>query len=347
MNIEKILDALKRTNEAKIVVFGDYCLDKYLYSDPAEDDVSVETGMPAWQIYAKSIASGVGGTITNNLCALGANVICVGAIGDDGEGYEVMKALRERGADTSYMITDPDICTATYIKPMRKTENGWKEDIRLDFRNRSFGSERLWDALVESFKKALEKCDAAIVTDQFFERNTGVVSDSVREAVNKIAAENPEKPILVDSRAFAAEFKNMYVKCNNYELMKYCGMAGSPENFVDIKNGGEKLKSMTGRPVFITRNKDGIAVFENELVCVPAYPPKGEIDVCGAGDASNAGIALGLSLGLSCAEAAVIACAVSSVTIEQIGTTGTSTPTQASERAKAIFEMYLKQEEKL
>ena len=51
MNIEKILDALKRTNEAKIVVFGDYCLDKYLYSDPAEDDVSVETGMPAWQIY--------------------------------------------------------------------------------------------------------------------------------------------------------------------------------------------------------------------------------------------------------------------------------------------------------
>ena len=340
MRIDKIIDALSRTNEAKIVVFGDYCLDKYLYSDPAEDDVSVETGMPAWQIYSKSIAAGVGGTITNNLCALGAKVICVGAIGDDGEGYELIKALRERGADTSYMITDDSICTATYTKPMRKTENGWKEDVRLDFRNRSFGSDELWAKLTDSFKRAVESCDAAIITDQFFERNTGVISDGVREAVNEFAREHPEKPILVDSRAFAAEFKNMYVKCNNYELMKYCGMPGSPENFDDVIAGGNKLKEMTGRSVFITRNKDGIAVFDDGLTSVPAYPPKGEIDVCGAGDASNAGIALGLALGLTCAESALIACAVSSVTIEQIGTTGTSTPAQAKERALAIFEMY-------
>lgn len=340
MNIEKIIDALSRTEEAKIVVFGDYCLDKYLYSDPAEDDVSVETGMPAWQIYSKSIAAGVGGTITNNLCALGAKVICVGAIGDDGEGYELMKALRERGADTSYMITDDSICTATYTKPMRKTESGWKEDVRLDFRNRSFGSDELWGKLSDSFRRALEVCDAAIITDQFYERNTGVISDGVREAVNELALKYPEKPILVDSRAFASEFKNMYVKCNNYELMKYCGMSGSPEDFEDVVAGGKKLKEMTGRTVFITRNKDGIAVFDNELTSVPAYPPKGEIDVCGAGDASNAGIALGLALGLSPAEAAVIACAVSSVTIEQIGTTGTSTPEKAKERALAIFEMY-------
>lgn len=340
MNIEKIIDALGRTNQSKIVVFGDFCLDKYLYSDPAEDDVSVETGMPAWQIYSKKMAAGVGGTITNNLCALGAQVICVGAIGDDGEGYELIKTLRERGADTSYMITDPKICTATYTKPMRKTENGWKEDIRLDFRNRNFGSEKLWNSLMESFKAALEVCDAAIITDQFYERNTGVISDGVREEVNSLAAKYSNKPILVDSRAFAAEFKNMYVKCNNYELIKYCKMKGSSENFEDIKKGGEILKSMTGRPVFITRNADGIAVFEDGVDTVPAYKPTGEIDVCGAGDASNAGIALALSLGLNCVEAAMVACAVSSITIEKIGETGTATPDQTIERVKAIYEIY-------
>ena len=72
---------------------------------------------------------------------------------------------------------------------------------------------------------------------------------------------------------------------------------------------------------------------------VPAYPVEGEIDVTGAGDASNAGIILGMTLGLTPREAAVIACAVSSVTIQQLGTTGTATPEQALERVRAIGEM--------
>jgi hypothetical protein len=66
---------------------------------------------------------------------------------------------------------------------------------------------------------------------------------------------------------------------------------------------------------------------------------EGEIDVTGAGDASNASIILGLTLGLTPAEAAVIACAVSSITIQQLGTTGTATPAQAMERVRAIGEM--------
>ena len=42
---------------------------------------------------------------------------------------------------------------------------------------------------------------------------------------------------------------------------------------------------------------------------------------------------------LTPAEAAVIACAVSSVTIQQLGTTGTATPEQAMERVHAICAM--------
>lgn len=338
MDLQKILDAIQGASTRRILVFGDYCLDKYLYTDPAEDAVSVETGMAAWQIYRKSISPGAAGTITNNLCALGVRVVCVGAIGDDGEGFDLLKALRQRGADTTHMITVPEVCTATYVKPMRLQPDGsWKEDIRQDYRNRSFGTQALWDQLIVHFKEALSSCDAAVISDQFFERNTGVVGDCVRDAISEIARQHPDKPILVDSRSFASEFKHMYVKCNNYELMKYCGMDGDPDNETDLIRCGKQLQSGTGRPVFITRNAKGILVFEDGQTAIPAYPPKGEIDVTGAGDASNAGIALGLSMGLSCAEAALIACAVSSITIEQLGTTGTSTPEQAQERAKAIW----------
>ncbi len=339
MDITEIVTRLDHSSEKRIVVLGDWCLDKYMYSDPKEDDISVETGMPAWQVYEKKMAAGVAGTITNNLRALGVQVTCVGYAGNDGEGFEMIKCLREIGTDTQYMITTDELCTATYLKTMRKTENGtYREDIRFDYRNRNSGSKALADKLIVNFEKAVEGADGVIVSDQFYERNTGTVGDYVKEKINELAAKY-DIPFLVDSRAFASEFRNAYVKCNNFELMKYCGINGDPESTDEVYEGGKKLKQMTGRPVFITRNKDGIAVFEDGITQVPAYPVSGEIDVTGAGDASNAGIALGLSLGLSCTQAAMIACAVSSVTIQKLGETGTASIPEVKERLATIASM--------
>lgn len=339
MNVENIVRKLQNIGEKNILVLGDYCLDKYIYSDPKEDDVSLETGMKACQIYAKKCAAGVAGTITNNLCALGAGVTCIGIVGDDGEGYDLLKELKKIGANTEYMIVTDEITTATYLKTMRLGENGeYREGVRYDFRNRSITSEALLDRLFENFKAAISRVDGVIVSDQYFERNSGVVGDYLRDRINEYAREL-DIPFLVDSRAFASEFCNMYVKCNNFELMKYCGAKGDPENRDDVIAGGLEMKKKAGRPVFITRNKDGILIFDDELSAVPAYPVTGEIDVTGAGDASNAGIIIGLTLGLTPAESAMIACATSSITIQQLGTTGTATVEGVTERLFGIAEL--------
>ncbi|MBQ3927838.1 MAG: hypothetical protein II710_04280, partial [Clostridia bacterium] len=71
----------------------------------------------------------------------------------------------------------------------------------------------------------------------------------------------------------------------------------------------------------------------------PTYPVSGPIDVTGAGDASNAGIILSLSSGLSPVEAAMVACAVSSVTIQKLGETGTASLKEVKERAAVIENM--------
>lgn len=39
-----IINSLAHTKDVRIVVFGDYALDKYLYSDPENDEISAETG---------------------------------------------------------------------------------------------------------------------------------------------------------------------------------------------------------------------------------------------------------------------------------------------------------------
>ena len=320
------MESLKNTGEKTVVVFGDFCLDKYVYSYPERDELSVETGLYARQFHRKKTAAGAAGTVTNNLRALGVNVLCVGAIGNDGEGWELLRELQSIGADTEYLTRFDEICTPTYMKPMRKQEDGsYEEDARLDFRNFTPISEELEKTVLENLSKALARADACIVVDQFFQRNTGVITDGVRDGLAR-AAKAFAGPVLVDSRAFIYEFKETMIKCNNIELIKYFGGGeGDPEDIEVVKKCGEELFSRGGKPVFVTRGADGMLVFdENGVTSVDAFKVSGPLDICGAGDASSAGIITGRSLGLTSAEAARLACCISSITIQQIGTTGTA-----------------------
>jgi sugar/nucleoside kinase (ribokinase family) len=65
---------------------------------------------------------------------------------------------------------------------------------------------------------------------------------------------------------------------------------------------------------------------------VPAYPVVGPIDTVGAGDSTNAGIVSALAAGADLEQAAAFGCLVASITIQQIGVTGTATPEQIRQR---------------
>lgn len=332
---EKIIGALKRTGDITVAVIGDFCLDKYLYIDPKNDEVSVETGLKAYEVDHKAIAAGVGGTITNNLRSLGVKTICIGLIGDDGEGYELLKSLERVGADSSHMVKTDTLCTCTYTKPMRLEEDGsYTEMNRFDFRNFTPPAPELEDAMINELKSVIDGVDAVIVTDQYYQRNAAAVTDGLREKLSALAGERRDRIFFVDSRAFAHEYRNMIIKCNQFELIEYfAGGNGDPENIDDVIREGVLLQKRTGIPAFVTCGAKGMIVFDNSgYTEVPGFRVDGKIDITGAGDATNAGIATGLSLGLSCTEAARLACAVSSITIMQIGRTGTATVEQVADR---------------
>ena len=330
-NVQKIVEALDGAGKVKVAVFGDYCLDKYLYMDPARDEESVETGLMAWQIHDKKKFPGAGGTVVNNLRALGVQTVCIGLMGDDGEGYELQKALEKIGADTHLMVKSDQLCTSTYTKPMRLQPDGsWLEQNRLDFRNFAEPPKALQEQLLANLESCLKNVDAVILLDQFFQRNMGVITDYVREKLADLALKYPEVIFYADSRSFIREFRNVIVKCNNFELMAGQGDAE------DVEALKVKAREMAGEKyVFVTRGSEGMLVLSGEdAIPVPAFRVEGPIDICGAGDASSAGIVLGLSLGLAPEEAALLGCAVSSITIQQIGVTGTATVPQVQQRLK-------------
>lgn len=331
---EKIISALSRTNEITVAVIGDFCLDKYLYIDPKNDEPSVETGLTAYQVDHKATAAGVGGTITNNLRALGVNTVCIGIVGDDGEGYELIKALEKVGADHSHMVRTDTLCTCTYTKPMRLEADGtYTEMNRLDFRNFTPPSPELEDAMMGELKSVIDSVDAVVITDQYFQRNAGAVTDGLRSKLSAFAGERRDKIFFVDSRAFAAEYDNIIIKCNQFELIEYfAGGKGDPNDIETVIREGSALQKKIKNTVFITCGARGMIVFDDGgHTEVHGFRVDGKIDITGAGDATNAGIATALSLGLSPSEAAKVACAVSSITIRQIGMTGTATVAQVSD----------------
>src|SRR5262245_43109708 len=87
---------LNRLPHLTIGVVGDLFLDRYLDIDAALTEPSLETGLDAYQVARVRCHPGAAGTVINNLAALGVGRVCaISVIGDDGEGYELRRALKE------------------------------------------------------------------------------------------------------------------------------------------------------------------------------------------------------------------------------------------------------------
>jgi rfaE bifunctional protein kinase chain/domain len=327
--LERILLAMPRLT---VAVVGDLFLDRYLDIDAALAEPSVETGLDAYQVTSVRSYAGAAGTIINNLAAFGVAAIhIVAVIGDDGEGHELRQALgRMPAVRTEYLFGCADRRTPTYTKPMlREAGRPPRELNRLDIKNR----QRLQAAAEADVMRALEtlwpRVDALLVLDQVSECDCGVITANVRRWLADRARADPRRIVLADSRERIGLFRHVHVKPNERECQGARGR-DRPATVAALE-----LACQTGRTVFCTRGDKGTLVADPAMpdtISVPAYAVTGPIDPVGAGDSTSAAIACALAAGATPIEAAALGNLVASITIQQIGTTGTATPAQMRQR---------------
>jgi bifunctional ADP-heptose synthase (sugar kinase/adenylyltransferase) len=328
---------LGRLPGLRIGVLGDLFLDRYLDLDPALTEPSIETGLDAYQVVRVRSSPGAAGTVINNLVALGVGAVHpVAVIGDDGEGYELRQALTaQRGVSLDGVIVSRERRTPTYTKPLVQEAAGPRELNRLDIKNRVPTPAALEADIRAHLERLWEHCDGWIVLDQVSEAECGGVTARVRERLAQLGAANPHLFVLADSRARIGLFRNVALKPNETECRRALGLPD--EATPDVV----ALARRVGRSVFCTRGERGILLVmpgaePPETVEVPAYPVTGPIDIVGAGDSTSAGIVCGVAGGLAPAQAAAFGNLVASITIRQLGTTGTATPAQVRERWREI-----------
>lgn len=332
--IERVLSTIPQRT---IGVLGDLFLDRYLDIDHARDELSVETGKIAYQVTRVRSYPGAAGTVINNLAALGVGRIYpIAFIGDDGEGYELRQALnRLSPVEQGGIYSVPDRRTPTYTKPMRGTE----ELNRLDIKNRVRTSDEVQDHLIKLLDEAWPELDALIVLDQVSEEDCGVVTNRVRERLEKLGEREPCKFVLADSRERIGLFRNVCVKPNVDEAATaFAAVCAGP---IERYNDGAialGLAERSERAVFCTEGADGIllAIPPVELRYIRTQPVSGPIDIVGAGDSCSAGITSAMVSGLTHEQAAAFGNLVASITIQQIGVTGTATPEQVRARWREV-----------
>ena len=332
---ERLAELIWRFPAARIAVLGDFFLDKYLDVDPRLEEVSLETEKAAHQVVGIRCSPGAAGTVASNLAALGTGKLhAIGFTGEDGEGFDLRRALQKIGCSTRHLHTVPERRTPTYLKPRDSRDPTLAgEHSRYDTKNRERTPESLEKAIVDSMDALLPELDALIVMDQVEERDCGVVTAAVREAVAERVTRYPDVIFWADSRRRIREFRGVIIKPNQFEAVgKENPAPGEEVDLELLRSAVLELRAEMGAPVVVTRGPLGMAVSDPEWTIVPGVKVEGEIDSTGAGDSATAGAVLALCARASLPEAAVVGNLVASITIQQLGTTGVARPQELPPR---------------
>ena len=308
-------DLFHRFGRLRALVVGDICLDRWCTYDPTLSEPSRETGLNRIAVISEEQTPGGGGTVANNLAAMGlARVAVLGLADDRGHGADLLRALENRGIDTTAMLRSPSIRTFTYTKLLNST-TGAEDCPRIDFIQASPIPLLLQTQIAERLRELHHQFDVIFVADQAETDDGGVITEPVRLALAGIARECPETILWADSRMRAERFRNVTVKINRSEADAACRRAFAEVDY-------ERLRRQIGpRRLFVTCGSDPTIVHEEgRVILVPVRRVERPVDICGAGDSFSSGAACALAVGANSEEAAQAGSIVASVTIMKRGT---------------------------
>lgn len=310
---------LARLSGRKVLVVGDAMLDTYHRG--ASERLCPEAPVPVVAVRERSDAPGGAGNTAVNASALGASVTLLAAVGDDGEGRVLRRALGEAGVEAGPVLVDPGRRT---LAKQRVVASG-QMVVRFDQGSTGRLAPEGDAELARRLGALAAESDAILVSDYGY----GVVGSRVLEALAAAQRRAP-RVVVVDSRTPAAyrSVAPTVVKPNFREAARLLGdlRGGGPGDGAErsrlIAEHGRALLQITGAQIVaVTLDTEGALFFEPgrepyRTYARPADPGRAS----GAGDTFGAALALALAAGADVPEAAEIASAAAAVVVAKDGT---------------------------
>ncbi|MDB3883274.1 PfkB family carbohydrate kinase [Candidatus Marinimicrobia bacterium] len=284
-------------NNIKIMVIGDFMVDHYLFG--ASDRFSPEAPIPVVNLQEELLVPGGAGNVAMNLNSLGAEVTCVGFVGDDYMGRKLLNIFQEKKININHLELINN--HRTTIKQRIYCES--IQQSRLD-------SEIFFSDWIPNKSINYSNYDFIILSDY----NKGVFHKNWFIKKDVTVALDPKV-----SNSYL--FKNSDIITPNIkELADLTKLKVSDD--ISIEKAAKKLINEFGiRDIVVTRGDQGMSIISNNKIshipCLKVNNP----DVTGAGDTVIATLGLVYAKTEDIDLAASIANKAASIVVGQKGTT--------------------------
>ncbi len=325
LKLPRIQKALETMREKKIVVVGDFMLDRYVWGEVKR--ISPEAPVPVVEVLEDAQRPGGAGNVVHNLQSLGARCVAVGLIGEDSNAGELRGLMESSGVDISGLVATGDRPTTVKTRILA----GDQQLLRVDREEPRPVPPELESLLCERVREAVTDADALILQDY----NKGVLTNGlIRAAIDE--AKKRAIVISVDPKRdnFWEYYGATLIKPNLREAEGALGRdLARPTDFE--RAGNELLMRLQCDYVLITRGSEGMNLFaQNEQARHIATKARMISDVSGAGDTVIATITLGLVAGLNGVEAATLANKAAGYVVGRVGVVPVTTEALLAEESR-------------
>ncbi len=284
-------------SKLKVLVIGDYMIDEYIFGSSKR--MSPEAPVPVLIPEATQILPGGAGNVVLNLHALGANVSCLGYVGNDYAGNKLRELLNEKKINTEQLfLTD----YKTTIKKRFISNN--KQVLRVD-------SEEIVNDWIPNISYDFSNYDLIILSDY----NKGVLNNDWFTKIN---------------------FKNIFVDPKKDDFSFYSNCSIITPNLKELEQASKKtinndealvdacmeiLDHSNFKYIVAKKSERGMSIVGTDglIKHIDAHTVL-NADVTGAGDTVISTFSLVYSLSNDVIEAAKMANIAASMVVNKTGT---------------------------
>jgi len=316
----RLKDLVKKFSQAKILIVGDLILDEYLTGTP--DRISREAPVIILKYLSSKFALGGSANAAAGTSALGAKTTLVGVLGQDSSADMFRDICKKLNIELKPIIEPARMTTVKtrIVSSSNKNPDAGtsqkQQVLRIDREEKNSLTTESQKALLERIREEISSNDIVLLSDY----GNGVLSSETSLPIINLCKTNSKKSI-VDSNDSFDKFPGAFsLTPNQPDLQTNLGV--EIQDNTDLSQAAALLKQkLKVDELLVTRGAKGMALFSKDgEYFIPAFNLSEVFDVTGAGDTVAGTYSLGLAVGASSYESAVLGNLAASIAVKKYGT---------------------------
>ncbi len=312
MSKPDLLNLLDRWQPQRILVAGDYMLDRYAFGHA--DRLSPDAPVPVLHVQRTDDRPGGAANVCRDLVALRCEALALGVVGDDETGRALKHAMNQGGIDTTALLAAPGRPTTVKHNLVGLAQHRHPQKMfRLDTEDRTPIDDALVAQLLRLVDEALQHgCDVVCLEDY----NKGVCTEAFCQGVIERAKQHGV-PVMVDPAAVHdyAKYRGADAITPNRTEAKLATNLDEPAAMAKTLQNKHDLKH-----IVLTLDKSG-ALLRDPRGTETTVPTRARAvyDVTGAGDMVLAMLAAAVANGAAWVDAVHLANLAAGLEVEKAG----------------------------